>query len=439
MSKKIVVITSHYFYKKTLEALSRLNLQQEITVVPYDNFEHISQVYAEYAPSADAFLVSGSSAKSAIELSNPKIVKPIFAFQVDSDALYKDLLMLALEERKMDFSRVAMDFLLPLGEGYSAQDYLNRKEIDSVYALNTLWVQRTGVQEVGGAENAIMHRLLDLWTSQAIDMVICVYSSLVPALDALNIPYRCPFLSDHQLAALIHQASAQAELEELRENLPAIIHIMPQSTEHCSPAVMQKLSRLTHQFMKDNMIECVMQESDSFILLFSTVQTLRGITENYHNCLLSSYLNLHMEEKIVVGYGMGSTVNHALNNVQTAVREAKFSGSSYLKDASGNLIGPLGSEHRMVVDTEAFADVSEIARRCNLSTMTVQKLITSVELARTNKVTTPELAKRFGITIRNANRILTNLKNGGVATPVYTQTTNSRGRPVQVYDLNFNQ
>jgi predicted ArsR family transcriptional regulator len=61
-----------------------------------------------------------------------------------------------------------------------------------------------------------------------------------------------------------------------------------------------------------------------------------------------------------------------------------------------------------------------------------------VKTTGTDKITTQELAQRFDITIRNANRILTNLCNGGVATLVYTQTTHSRGRPVKVYELNFN-
>lgn len=438
MNKKIVVITSHYFFEPIKAALKRLSLENDTLVVSYDNFEHIAKVYEQYAPEAAGFLVSGSSAKSAIELSCPKINRPIVAFQVDSDGLYKDLLLLSLENRDQDFSRVVMDFLLPQEKDYSVLDYLNRSEIDSVYTMNERWLAQTGIQEVGGAENAIMAKILQLWTSGAIDMVICVYSSLVPALDALNIPYRCPLLSDHQLRGLIHQIETRIEIDALMDNLPAIIHVMPQHQSELSEEGVQKMFLLCRQYLKENLIECVEQETDGSLMLYTTVRTLKEITENYESCQLSAFLNQHMEQHIVVGYGIGSTMTHAQDNVQTAVREAKFSGQSYIKDASGNLIGPLGSEIRMVVNTNAFPDVSQLAHRCNLSTMTIQKLITSVQQSGSDKVTTPELAKRFGITIRNANRILSNLKNGGVAIPVYTQTTNSRGRPVQVYRLDFN-
>ena len=437
MSKKIVVITSHYFYRPTQDALKRMQLDTEITVVPYDNFEHISKVYEDYAPTTDGFLVSGSSAKAAIELSKPSIIRPIVAFQVDSDALYKELLLLSLEKRDQDFSRVVMDFLLPQGEKYSVMDYLNRSEIDSVYAMNASWLQHIGWQEVGGAENAIMAKILELWINKSMDMVICVYSSLVAALDALNIPYRCPFLSDHQLRNLIHQVGVKIEMEQLMDNLPVIIHVMPHKYDEASPECIQTLFRLCRQFLKDNLIECVEQETDHSLSLYTSVQTLRVITDNYESCQLCSYLNSRMDCHVIAGYGIGSTLKHAQDNVQIALREAKFSGYSYIKDASGNLIGPLGQETRMVVDTKAFSNISQIARHCNLSTMTVQKLIASVKQSGSDKITTPELAKRLGITIRNANRILSNLRSGGVAVPIYTQTTNSRGRPVQVYSLNF--
>lgn len=54
-----------------------------------------------------------------------------------------------------------------------------------------------------------------------------------------------------------------------------------------------------------------------------------------------------------------------------------------------------------------------------------------------NKITTQDLAVRLDTTVRNANRIMQNLCKGGIAKPVYTQSTHSRGRPIQVYALDF--
>jgi predicted ArsR family transcriptional regulator len=54
-----------------------------------------------------------------------------------------------------------------------------------------------------------------------------------------------------------------------------------------------------------------------------------------------------------------------------------------------------------------------------------------------NKITTQDLAMRLDTTVRNANRIMQNLCKGNIAKPVYTQSSHSRGRPVQVYALDF--
>ena len=40
-------------------------------------------------------------------------------------------------------------------------------------------------------------------------------------------------------------------------------------------------------------------------------------------------------------------------------------------------------------------------------------------------------------TVRNANRILKNLEKGGYAKITCTQTSNIKGRPTKVYELNF--
>jgi len=82
-------------------------------------------------------------------------------------------------------------------------------------------------------------------------------------------------------------------------------------------------------------------------------------------------------------------------------------------------------------------DVIEIAMKFSLSAMTIQRIISFIHSNGSDKITTQELAQRLNTTIRNANRIMLNLCRGNVAKPVYTQTSHSRGRPVQVYSLDF--
>ena len=61
-------------------------------------------------------------------------------------------------------------------------------------------------------------------------------------------------------------------------------------------------------------------------------------------------------------------------------------------------------------------DIFQIAEKCKLSTLTIQKLISIVKMNGSYEITTNELANHLGVTVRNANRILRNLENGGAAT-----------------------
>ena len=437
MDGKIVFIASHYLYQPIRDALERIHTDCETIVAVYDNFDHISKVYNQYAPEAAAFLVTGPSAKRAIELGCNTGDKPIVSFQVGADALYRDILRMAVELPDQDLHRVAVDFLLPLNCGYSVADFLKIDELDSVEPMIQEWMDQAGVQAVGGAENAIIQRLLDLWQKKEIDLVLCQYSSIAPILDALDIPYRCPFLSDTHLKQLIQQVQARIELKQMQEKLPAIVEIVPEHAKRLTRDQMAQLRQQVRQFVRDNLIESVEQETDHTLLLITTMQVLKFMTENFSSCRLSAHLQNELDFQVAIGYGVGVTVPHAMSNVQSAVREAKLSGKSYVMDSSGNLIGPLDSYQRLVVSTNFPAEVGILSKRCKLSTMTLQKLIAHVRSTGSDKITTQELAQRFDITIRNANRILTNLCKGGVATPIYTRTSHSRGRPVQVYGLNF--
>lgn len=437
MRSKILLITSLHFYQPTLDALARIQLDCDTSVVPYQSFQNIGEVYAQYAPHADAVLVSGASAKRAIELAHPRITKPIVSFQIGSDAFYRDLLLLLSANREIDLHRVAVDFLLPLDIGYSAADFLAMDDTDSIHPLIRSWLNSIGTREVGGAESCIMARILELWQKKEIDMVICQYSSLVPALDALGIPNRCPFLSDYHLRSLIRKIEGQLMIKQMQDNLPAIIRFCPLQKETFTPEEQKQLRTALTCFVKGNLLDCMEQHDETGVMLITSMQTVRVLTKDFQACSLSPYLSARLPFPVAVAYGIGTTVVQALSNSQAALRESRLSGNSHLVDMNGNTIGPMDSENSVVLRSDSMPNVGALAKRCNLSALTIQKLINSVRTTNSDKISTQELAQRFDITIRNANRILLNLVKGGVAVPVYTLSSHSRGRPVQVYALDF--
>lgn len=439
MQYKIVVITSHYLLEPTKESLRRVSPDCEYIVVPYDNFEHIVEVYDRYAAEADGFLISGKSALSAIQMNTKQPIKPMVPFQVDTAALYKELLYLVLKNRQQDLGRVVMDALLPIESGYTAADFLEIAEIDSVDVHITNWIRRSNAKGMGGVESEIARKLIELWESGAVDMVICQYSSVIPTLDAHGIPYRYPFLSDYQLGECVKGLLVKIELENLRAGLPAAVCVSPRQMSAASEQQMEQLRESMQRFCREHLMNCEIRCEGGAYCADLTVQNVRYFTQNSTSCILKSFLAETLDFETAVGYGIGSNREQAANNAGAALKEASLNGKSFVRDESGNLIGPLDSDMQMVVSTRPMGDVGEIARRCGLSTMTIRKLMTHIRMTGTNKTTTQELSQRFDVTIRNANRILSNLEKGGCAKIIYSQTSSTKGRPVKVYELNFEQ
>lgn len=437
MSVRLLFITSHYFMQPTIDALTRLDLPCETKVVPYDNFSHASSVYARYADQFDACFVSGVVAERAIRTEHPNIHKPLIPFQIGPEGLYRDILRFVVESGTVDFSRIAIDFLLPLDMGYSVTDFMKLENIADAYEENANRTVRSGNDGCYAIENLVLDRITELWEQKAIDLVICQYSSNIPALQQRGIPYRCSFLPDHDLNKRIQEVLTGLELQKLRNSHPVIIQIFPRAPLSLSEEQSGSLRRHVQRFLEDNLMDCVIHDNGNCCVVITSLQILRFLTDDFQVCRLSSYLEQKLDFPVLVSYGTGTTVSHAMNHVQLASKETQLTGSPFIVDSRGSLIGPLNSENRMVLSSGTMPDVSEIAKRCSLSTMTIQKLMGIVRSTGSDKITTQELAKHFHTTIRNANRIILNLCRGKVATPVYTQLSHARGRPVQVYALDF--
>ncbi len=437
MRAKIVVISSHFLSPFIEKAVARLKPDCDLVLTTYDNFKHIPSVYDAYAEEADGFLVSGRMAKSAIKAVPHTITRPIVSFQVDLEGLYKTILDIIIDNKEQKLDRILMDFMVFIHENDSAEDFMKRiKSKEFISKLNNR-IEHTSAKEMLQVENEMVEHIVQAYEEHTVDMVICQFTNIIPMLEEHHIPYTYPFPSDLTLSSLFRELYVKIEMNHLLANRSTVVHISPRSSECITPENMELLHSSIEAFLRENLIESMIQKQEDGYILFTTAQVLDSITDHYRSCQLNGYLESTLPFECSVGYGIGTTLNDALVNSEHAAREARFAGHSFIKNENGDLIGPLGSEKRIVIENTSSQNVIRIAKQCKLSTITIQKLISYQKLAGTNKVTTQDLASRFGVTIRNANRILQNLEKGKCARIAYTKTTNSKGRPVKVYELNF--
>lgn len=436
MQSRILFITSQYFESLARAALERLKPDCLWSVVAYEDFSGIPEIYRRHQDNCDAVMLSGSSAKQMLLMHFPDIAKPVTDFQVDSDALHRDILRFAMERGSLDFSRIAMDFLLPADRGYSVADFLEMDDMPVLLSRNQQWMRQEQVRQQG-AEELIFRQIAQLWNRGEIDSVICMYSGNVPKLQALGIPFRCPFLSDAHLRRLIRDVLIKIQLQQLHDNHPSIVQIFPLGSNVLQPEQGQALEAQIREFLRDNLIDCVIQRTESCCSVITSMRVIRFLTEEFRTCRLWNCLLKKLDFPVVSAYGVGTTISHAMNNVQVASREAKLRERPFAVDTNGHLLGPMNSSVSTVITQAHRLRLSDVARRASLSALTVQKVMAILENRGSDKITTQELAQSMATTVRNANRIMQNLIRGGFARPEYTQVSHTRGRPVQVYCVNL--
>ena len=437
MKTRIIVITSHFLHNPIREILSRIKADCEIKLVTYDNFTNIPEVYDTYAADADAFLISGKIAMYAIKAVEHEIMRPMVSLDIDLAGLYKSILDLLLENRNQDLKRVVLDFLIPIGNEITADAFLKELGIRPISPLIERWINSLDSAQIQAIEEQTIQKAIHLWNQDAIDLVICQYSNIIPALEEHGIAYFYPYPSDIRLEGLIEELLCKVELEHMHANLPVVINAVPYDSELCNSDNLSLIDRYIKEFLRKNLMECTSYKSKDHCSAITTVQMMDHLTGRCRKCKLSIYLEAKLGFKVAVGYGIGINLDMVIKNALSASKEAIFAGGSFIMNEKGDLIGSLCSDNPTIMEKHYIQEVGAIAKKCSLSTITVRKVIACMKMNESDTITTQELASRLGGTIRNANRILHNMEKGGVARIAYARTTNTKGRPTKVYELHL--
>lgn len=237
--------------------------------------------------------------------------------------------------------------------------------------------------------------------------------------------------------SLVETLLAQIELSFFRENLPAAITISGTSSE-IGEKDRAQLKTALYALKAELALDMIFQETPTGFQLFTSAKYINYLTDHFQTSFLSVRLKEDYGFPVSVGYGIGKNITEARSHAEAALKESFYAKGSFVIDENGNLIGPLNRSHCVTIQKTMSEQLYRIAEQCKLSTLTIQKLNTILQITGTNKMTSQDLSEHLGVTLRNANRILNQLEKGGAATMVYSHSSTSKGRPVKVYELHFN-
>ena len=432
MKTKIVIISSSYYY----EFISGIFQEQfpDCTVIhkEHRNLDHAVELYKEYKDDADGFMFYGNIGTAYIEQKIGAIKKPYISFQADTASFYKALLCLLVERRDLDPTRVILDFLVPVRKIATVECLVHNFDLAEIDSEIFDWWTTYSREEYSQVEMRAAERVFDLWNKNEIDMVICTFGGIISALQQNNIPYYFIYPTEEQLQDQIKRLLSQIELVKMHDNLPAAVALTCLSSEQsveCHQALKNAIVDIKNKIMP----EAIIQQENDKLYVFSSCKRISVNTKKYSFCCFLTTLEEKYGFSASIGYGIGRTIPEAKANADNALKESLFSGGSYTIDEHRSLIGPMNSKRSLVVKSEISDFVRICSEKCHLSTIKVQKIVAVANLVESNKLATYDLVKHMGVSVRNADRILHKLENGGVAKVAYTCSNSPTGRPSKVY------
>lgn len=436
MSKKtIIIITSTHLHTFVENMINEIQPDYQIQIMEYYNFSHMAEIFKKVEREADGFMVSGSAALSFLKKMFPDSTKPIVSFHADLLSVYHTLFDILLENRNLDMKRVIFDFLLPVQEDASV-DFFLHTDMESIAPEMDDWLKDTTTQDFSMLETNMASKAIRLWESQKIDLVLCNYSSIIPILEARNIPCHYIYPTKHSFLSLFDTLTSQLEYDEIMDNLPAVIAISdlnPQKTT----ATQEHLRNAILDWKKEFVIDAIIQEEKERFYIFTTSKIASMLSQNYNQTSIYDALVNRYHIPIALGCGIGQNITDAKANADTALKESFFAGDCFIMDEKKQLHGPLKTKQCLHVETKLTDDICQVADKCKLSTLTIQKLVAIMKMTGSDKFTSQSLAEHLDISVRNANRILGNLEKGGAATMAFTRSSTTKGRPTKVYQLHF--
>ena len=120
MGKKIAIIATDFLEQFIKDMITELDMGFQYHIFTYEKFEDIKDIYKKIGPEYDGILASGSFPAHMIHLYYPEEKRPIGCFNTDDTAMYRLLLKLLQQNRKLDFRRVYADIMELFGGNLTA-------------------------------------------------------------------------------------------------------------------------------------------------------------------------------------------------------------------------------------------------------------------------------------------------------------------------------
>lgn len=429
----ISIITGKHMFDFINTWTSNIQREYQISVYSYDNFNEIPDLYSRLEDTSDGFLISGIVAKNAITQKIPHPTKPILTFEASLQDLFRLLLKQFIANRNLDPHRVIMDFLLPIRQDPSCLAIINGEHLTDMGEEIEGNASEKSFEELCSYVDDIASQIISLWKEGRFDLVICNYISIMPTLIQEEIPCIYAYPKEDSFLENMDHLAMQIQLNNMRKHLAVVISIV--LSENQDDRDLFSLRKCISDYKKDFLTDFIINKEKNQLDIYTSLETARYITENFTHCTLSEYIEEKLHQPTSIGYGIGQNLLQAKIHAESALKEATRTENSFAIDENEMLCGPLKKGQAFSVTNIVTPKIDMLAKKAQLSPLTIQKILSIMKQKNSCEITSQELASRLNVTVRNANRILSNLEKNQLAVVAYHKSLNTKGRPQKVYQL----
>ena len=369
-----------------------------------------------------------------IHLYYPEEKRPIGCFNTDDTAMYRLLLKLLQQNRKLDFRRVYADIMELFGGNLTA--FVEGRE--TMPDLTILSNETFTLERMQKLEEEQYEKHLNLWKEGKTDLSITRFSSIVKRLKEQGVNVYFPYPGQRYVQNVCERLLSDIEKRELEERQPCVIVVRLLGQENSVSYLREldsnyiRLESMMMEMFGNGITEFSLHRYHYGMEILATKKDVLKITENLSRDGLFAELKKRKTGwNFCIGYGFGAGIAQARLNALNACHEAELKkNTSYVVTEKEELIGPLGVEatETFMVDNQSYRDI-----KSKLSPITVSKVMSALEASAEKEITAQELAFRLGVTKRSANRFLSTLEREEILKVAYKKRTTSRGRPESVF------
>ncbi|MFJ5765797.1 hypothetical protein ACIP9C_10550 [Lysinibacillus sp. NPDC093210] len=288
----------------------------------------------------------------------------------------------------------------------------------------------------------------ELWKDGKIDFAITCYPSVDEQLKEMGVPSHWVSPTKTEIYHTVQLFTEKIKTSYYKETQIGAVMLEIKDFDSLKERMKQgyRIQYLELR-MKENFLQLCEQIDGSLIeegngryTIFSTRGAIEGhiqfITEKMYQ------LSIELDAKVTAGIGFAQTVFNAELNAHRAVRQTKENDSIdiVMIQEDGTIIESVGNTEELSYSYRADdPEILEKLKRGGVGIKTYTKILALVQKMRWKHFTTKDLATQLQMSERNAQRIVADLCNVGLAKMCGEELQHTRGRPIKIYQLVMQQ